>query len=341
MNKNKAIIGTDFHVRPSELDKAKRLLDFVLEQLKEKQPEYYINLGDTFHTKNLTYISAKKLYKEFLIEVANMGIKIIHLVGNHDYANPYYTAHSLDEFEHLHENITIVDDYLVLGDNVFINYCREKERFAGFLEKAGNVKRIFAHMDMNGMTPGSGWEEISPFFDPEYFENYEQVISGHIHLAQEKKLKSGTEIVIVGSGYTTDFGETDQKKRLLWFDLETGDWDEILTGLTLHKTIRIKATDPLPEIPEDEYNDGVEFRVIPRGTKEEIALIDKPKNYKAKIEPEFIFNESSRLDLSSTETKDETMKKYVEAELEKNYSEEVGFDVDELLRVGKKFLPKG
>lgn len=344
MKKNKAIIGSDFHVRPSHLHTAERLLKKVLAELKEKKPEYYINLGDTFHTKNMTYVSATKTYKDFLLEVSKLGIKTIQLVGNHDWADPYYQFHALESLKNLHENITIVEDFFKLGDNVFISYCREKERFAKFLAEAGKAKRIFAHMDMNGFTPGSGWEEISPFFDAEYFENYEMVVSGHLHLAQEKTLKkSGTQIIFVGSGYTTDFGESDQEKRLLWFDLETGDWESISTGLTLHKTLRFTAKDPIPKIPQKDIDNGVEYRVIFSGTKEEYSLLDIPKKYPASIVPEFLSKGKTRIDLSVTETKDETMTKYIQEELKRSYGgvEESGYDVEKLLHFGKRFLPKG
>lgn len=343
MKKSKALIGTDFHIRPAQVEASRKLLKIVLKELKERQPEYFINLGDTFHTKNQVYISALELYREFLKEVLDMGIKVIHLVGNHDYANPFYTHHALDPFKGMHKNLNIVDESFVLGDNVFISYRREKETFAEILAKAGKKKRIFAHMDINGMTPGSGWEEINPFFNPEEFEDYEAVFSGHLHLAQEKRLKNGTEIVMVGSGYTTDFGESDQDKRLLWIDLETGKWEGIDTGLTLHKTFRIKAGDPLPEIDKKEVERGVNFRVIFTGTKEEYDLLVVPKNYLAPITPEFTSKAKSRIDLSATETKDDTMKKYIEEDLKRTFGsiEESGLDVDELLKVGKRYLPKG
>lgn len=341
INKGIAILASDLHIRPAHQEVAVTVLDRLLNVLKEEMPEYYINNGDTFHTKNLTYVSALNLYRDFLIKVDKLGIKTIQLVGNHDFANPYYTAHALDSFKNISDSITIVDDYYQLDENnFFLSYCREKERFVEFLSKAGKASRIFTHMDLNGLTPGSDWVEINEFFDPEYFSKYKQVFNGHIHLAQEKILKTGTEIVVIGSGYTTNFGETDQLKRFIKLDLSSGKWESINTGLTLHKTIEIKGSEKLPEIPLDEVNKGIEYRVIVTCTKEEYAILDKPPKYPAKVIPKFVSKKVARMDLSATESRVDILNKYTEEEVKRSYQES-GFDLEKLLKIGKKFLPKG
>jgi DNA repair exonuclease SbcCD nuclease subunit len=337
----KALIVTDLHLRPSTLEMNQKVLSLIEEKIEELKPDYLINLGDTFHTKNNIQITVQNEYQNF-IEKISKKVKVINLVGNHDWGIQY-SEHPFNALKFM-PNVTVVEDVFTLGKCAFISYCRETTRFQEMLERAGhNIERVFAHMDMNGFTPGSGWEEVSPFFDPEYFKNYKQIISGHLHLAQNKTLSSGTEIIFVGSAYTTDFGESDQEKRFLYMDLDTGDWESIPTGMTMHKTFKIKAGEAFPEIPKDEVNLGVRFRVIVSGTKEQINTLILPKRYDAQISYDLISAAGARIELSATDNQDQTMRKYIEAELKRSFGgvEKSGLDIDKLIKIGKKFIPNG
>lgn len=339
----KALIATDLHLRPSYIEVGKKVLSLIKEELIKTNANYLFLLGDIFHTKNLVYASVQNLFQTFLEEIEKdmPNVKVVLLVGNHDWGIQY-SIHPFEGLKHI-TNLTIVEDVYVLDDNVFLAYAREKERFQEFLKSAGPVKRIFSHMDMDGFTPGSGWEEISPFMSAEEFAQYEQVVSGHLHLAQEKKLKNGTEIIFVGSPYTTDFGESDQSKRFLLLNLDDGSWESIPTNLTLHKTFKIEAGEAFPEIPADELKRGVEYRVIVKGTREQIASLIIPKGYAAKIAYDFTSGIGARIELSAADNQDDTIRKYIKAEIDRTYggTDKAGLDLEKLLKVGKRFIPNG
>lgn len=341
----KALIFTDPHLRPSYIEIGKRVLNLVKEKLRETGADHLFILGDVFHTKNLVYASVQNLYQKFLEDVAKEfpGITIIQIVGNHDWG-VQYSEHPFKGLKHI-PGLTIVEDYYVYDKkNLFLAYAREKERFQEFLQLGGpDIERVFSHMDMDGFTPGSGWEEISPFMGAEEFSNYKQIISGHLHLAQEKILKNGTEIIFVGSPYTTDFGESDQTKRFLLLDLESGKWESVPTDMTMHKTYRINSGEPLPEIPEEEVKRGIEHRVIIKGTREEIAALIIPKGYMAKIAYEFTTGIGARIELSAADNQDDTIRKYIKEEIKRSFGGEdkAGFDLEKLLKVGKRFIPNG
>lgn len=334
-----ALIATDLHLRPDHMGAAQRLLDKIIVEIKENKPKYLFLLGDIFHYKNRLFATCLSVFHKFL-EEATKECEVICLVGNHDWGQPY-TVHSLDSFRGI-PNFKIVDDvYRLDENNGFISYCREKERFEELLIKLGPVKRLYGHLDINDFKVGSGWEEVHAFSSPGDFKAYEQVFSGHLHLAQESKLENGTEIIFVGTGYTTDFGETDQKKRLILLDIDSGEYSSIDTGLTLHKTMKINAGDPFPILPEAELKNGVEFRVIISGTKEQMDLVQRPKNYEAKIVMELRSHETARVDLSVTDTRQDTLKKYIDHEIEKSFGgEKSGLDKDKLTKVGESILNK-
>lgn len=338
---NSILLLTDLHLRPSILDINKKFLFFALEEIKKRKPKYVGILGDTLHTKNVVHLSCLNLFQQFIEEISRIT-NVILLIGNHDWGVPY-TDHPFKGFKYI-QNVTVVEEYYVLNEkNVFISYCREKERFLNFLEEAGTgIERIFAHMDVDGLTPGSGWEEVSPFLNPDQLSNYKQVFSGHLHLAQELKLKSGTEIVMVGTGYTTDFGESDQHKRIIELDLDSGVWESIPTNMTMHKTLKINITDPFPKIPDEDISNGVEYRLVIKGSKEQIAALIIPKNYPAKITYDIVSNSLTRIELSSTATQQDIMETYIDSELDRNYKDDKEkFDKSRLILTGKKLLPNG
>lgn len=338
MKKNLALIATDLHIRPQHIEAAKLLLNRILEEIDKNQPEYLFLLGDIFHYKDRLFASCLSVFLDFL-EEATSKCTVISLVGNHDWGIPY-SVHSLDSFRHI-KNFIIVDDIFKLDDNNgFISYCREKERFDELKQKLGPCKRLFGHLDINEFKIGSGWEEVNAYSLPTDFKEYEQVFSGHYHLAQERKLENGTEIVYVGTGYTTDFGESDQFKRFILLNIETGDYSSIDTGMTLHKTIRIKANEEFPILPE-EASQGVEYRVIVSGTREQIELVKKPKDYPAQVVLQFVSQDSVRVDLLVTDSRKEVLSKYVDHEINQSFGgDKSGFDKGKLIKIGENILHK-
>lgn len=338
-NEAKALVISDLHLRPAHSDVAELILKKVEETLEEQNPEFLIICGDTFHTKNIVYASMLTLFEDFLKKVTKTR-KVIILVGNHDWAIPY-SVHSLQTLKM--SNLTIVDTTFKLNDNVgFIGYCREKDRFEELMKNLNGCKILFGHLDLNGFELGSGWEESDSFCGAERFVAFKKVFSGHFHKAQEKIIGGGTEIVYVGSGYTTDFNETDQDKRFLLVDLKTGEWKGIPTSLTLHKTINISAQEQLPELPEDDLNKGVHFRIVVKGSKEEISNFKSKTGYPAKIIYDIKNTDSTRLDINASDNHELMMNKYIDFEIKRLFGseEKSNLDKEKLVKLGKSILAR-
>ena len=111
----------------------------------------------------------------------------------------------------------------------------------------------------------------------------------------------------------------------------------------MHKTLKINAGEVFPTISEDEIKMGVDYRIKVKGTKEQISSLIIPKKYPAKIVPEVVLTQSARIELSAGDTQEQTIRKYITAELERKYGgvEKSGLDVDKLIKMAKKFLPVG
>lgn len=335
---NNALLVGDLHLRREYLEFGKILLLLVLNIIKEQKPKYVIFMGDQFHLKDRISGICAKVFSDFLAE-ASKHSQIIILVGNHDWCQPY-TIHSMESFKNI-PNVTVVDDvYRLDKDNVFISYCRERERFDELLKNIGPTKRLFGHLDINSFKVGSGWEEVEAFCDPEYFsqQKIEEVYSGHLHLEQER-IVNDCRITYVGTGYTIDFGETDQLKRLIMLNLDDSTYESIDTGLTFHKTLKINAGDPFPEIPTADLEKGVDYRLIIKGSKEQISMLQKPKNYPVKkIVYDFTSNESARMDLSLVDSKEIIMQKYIQEEVKRSFGDDKTFDKEKLYKIGNRIL---
>jgi DNA repair exonuclease SbcCD nuclease subunit len=348
MNKNKALVASDLHLRPAHADLAVRMLNKISEEVDLQEPEFLIIPGDIFHTKDKVYASMENLFKEFLIRISKK-CKIIMLVGNHDWGVPY-TVHSLQSFEWIPNVMIVGETYkldITASDGTvnhvgFIGYCREKERFETLMQDLQGCDILFGHLDLNGFDLGSGWEETDAFCGEERFVTFKKVFSGHFHKAQQKTLTSGTEIIYIGTGYTTDFNESDQEKRLLLINLETGDWEPISTHMTLHKTIKIEARDPLPVLSEEDLKNGVHFRIRVAGTKEEIANFKAPSQYPAKIVYDFKNSDIARLDINAADSHEQMMTKFVDHEIQRVFGslDESKLDRPKLLKIGKQIMAK-
>jgi DNA repair exonuclease SbcCD nuclease subunit len=336
----KALQFSDLHLVEKHAETGIRALDFIKAKARALKPDLLINTGDTFHTKNLLYATRLTLFGEFLEEMSAVA-PIINLVGNHDWATEY-SVHALHGFEGM-KNVKIVDSALRLGDIGFMAYCRDQARFQEMLKVVGPVKRLFGHFDMNGFNLGSGWEEKASWSDPASFQAFQQVFSGHYHLAQAAKVGK-TEIIYCGSPYTHDFGESDQEKRILYIDLTTGKYESIDTGLTLHKTIRIGAGEDFPQLPQADIDRGVEFRVIVTGTKEQLANVEPPKGMKARVIREVVSAQADRLGISAGEKKEDVVKKFVEYKLAQEAKDakdaQARLDFERLVATGNRILAR-
>jgi DNA repair exonuclease SbcCD nuclease subunit len=338
----KALWITDLHLRPIRQEAGERLLAFILSQVEAKSPDMIICTGDVFHDKNYLYGTMLEMFREFLIKCA-AHCPVYAIPGNHDYGVEY-AVHALQNFKDI-PNVTIVDRSMKITDKVgIVSYARQEARFQELMAELGPVEILFGHFDLNGFDLGSGWEEKESWSDPNVFKTFSGlkfVNSGHYHKGQSQ-LINDCVFTYLGTGATTDFGESDQEKRIGLVDLETGAIEFIDTGLTLHKTLRMSAGDEFPVIPEDQVNAGVEFRVVICGTQQQIGMIEKPKDYAARISYDFITETTERLDISSSEKKEDVLKKYVDYEYKNQAAtlEKMGFDKDKLLSMGARYLSK-
>lgn len=346
---NKAFIFSDVHLRIEDLKLNSETGEYFLtslEKIKEKieelQPKYVFNLGDTFHNKDKVSSTLLILYHNFLKEITKNSI-VVQIVGNHDFSikktNKTYHPFKIFNMENL---VTVDDIYRFDDDIVFMAYSRDKETFEDRIQRLGNAKVLFGHLDINGFALGDDYIEKHSYLNPEDLDQFQSVFSGHYHEPQSKMVTKKLEIVYIGSVQTTTFGESDQDKRFILFDLEDHTYESIPTDMTYHKTLHITSNDKYPELDKEEVKKGIKYRIKVSGTKEEISVMKKPKNYPATVKFDFIPSKKTRLKIQKNDSKEEILVKYTEAEIERNYQgvENAPFDLEKLIKTGQKFLKR-
>jgi DNA repair exonuclease SbcCD nuclease subunit len=320
----KGIVFSDTHIKPGivnmEIARA-YLFDFLLPKIEEEKPDYIINGGDTGHTKNVVYETVKDLYREFVLELSRRNLisrnkPLYHIVGNHDWAE-MYRLHFYDYLKHIPGVVNVGSALRIDSDTVLISYCKEVERFRELLGGLGRrPKRLFGHLDILHFTPGSGYEEVFDSFDPKEFTGIDEVISGHLHKAQDRTIED-TRFIYVGSGYTTDYGESGQPKRVL--KLEGNSIVSIDTGMSLHKVSKVTTSDPLPELHLLGLKFGIKQRVIMSGLRPDLDSVKLDPEYSKLIE--YIPNEISasvdRIAIQEDDNTDAILARYVSYCVEK------------------------
>jgi exonuclease SbcD len=78
----------------------RRSLDFMVQRALDEEVDCFLFCGDAYHTPDPTP-TQQKLFAEALRPLADAGIPLVLLVGNHDHPVTFGRASSLDIFQHL------------------------------------------------------------------------------------------------------------------------------------------------------------------------------------------------------------------------------------------------
>lgn len=196
--------------------------NFVFKIMEEKNIDTIIHLGDWFDRRKYININSLKMFnKVFVDEVLKRNIKVYGILGNHDiYYNNTSTPNILDEIG-LTKNpnffIYLRPDFIYFsGKSALMLPWINKENESESLDKLKNwsADYCFCHSNINGFKIHSS-SEIDYGFDKSIFNNYNYVLSGHIHTRQKDK-----NIFYVGSPYVTNWGEYGDTKGIHIIDFD-------------------------------------------------------------------------------------------------------------------------
>jgi DNA repair exonuclease SbcCD nuclease subunit len=248
------------HKRSSErLQDCIDCLDWIFQTAIEREIKDVIFLGDLFHDRQkidiLTYQKTFDVFKKYLINksdqylfdhpepaIINSAVAVFPnfrtwlLLGNHDLWHfqkwDVSSCHPLGAIA----GVTIIDKPLVFKVSehpiAFLPYTNNPIEDLKSLEILVNEfpkhnRILCGHLAIDNAlwnTKHQIFSEVSVEhdgdmvkFDPSYLDSWDQVFLGHYHAAQE----INGFIEYVGSPLQLSFGETEQKKHILIYDLDT------------------------------------------------------------------------------------------------------------------------
>lgn len=189
-------------------------LDYIINYCKEhKEITTVVNLGDTFHTSNsIRNECFVPIFMKFL-ELSKI-VKVITIVGNHDALNK-------DNTDTLSETFSAFSTFIKKSES--INIDGMDYDFLSYTEDPSDIPNksrvLFGHLEVEGFFFNPNRKIDSSMFTPEMFDQYNIVISGHLHHSQLRD-----NFCFVGSPYPTNRGEGGKKN---YFALIDGDRVEL------------------------------------------------------------------------------------------------------------------
>lgn len=222
------------------------LLDWTLEQALEHNIDHIVITGDVFEDPK-PFPALITLFIGWLQKCSAHDISVHIIMGNHDILRTgnFYTS-PLDIVSECElNNVFVYKDI----DTIFIDRAaftmvpfRDRKSFsvASNAEALSLLQEILVyelasippthrkilvgHLALEGAIPVG--DEIDDLTNElhcpvEMFKGYDYVWMGHIHMPQV--IRRQPLIAHIGSMDTSNFGETNHKKHIVLFDLETGD----------------------------------------------------------------------------------------------------------------------
>jgi hypothetical protein len=217
-------------------------------------------LGDQMHHHALLRSEVVYFWKKW-IEIFSADTRTIFLIGNHDYnGDSKGEIHSMEAFKLFYRPLlSIVDDYLVEDNIVYLPYIHDKSKFveiANSLSNQGNT--LICHEDWDGAQYENG------FYCPNGVKqediNFKLIIGGHIH----KRSRFG-KVILPGTARWLTASDANEPKGL-WLVNHDGDGSIISESF-------IDTSSVCTPIVSFTWIEGQEQPTIPEGSRASIELI--------------------------------------------------------------------
>lgn len=195
--------------------------DFFIPLLRrEARPgDILVHCGDTFDSRqslNLYILNKGQAIIEAISEI--MPVYII--IGNHDIFMKYSNEiNSMKIFKHM-KNVTVFEEPTKVNFGkktaMFLPWIDDHTELAEFVKDPLNgADLLFCHTDVKGIS-FNRYVKVEEGAEPENFQQYGRVYSGHIHYAQKFK-----NVRMLGTPYELTRSDIGNTKSVWMLDLET------------------------------------------------------------------------------------------------------------------------
>ena len=235
---HRVVILTDLHLRADYMPGyLKAQIDTLKKLVNKKPPDSVVINGDIFHRRNP---KGQELlaFRSLLEDLQTNNIYINR--GNHD---TVAKDGSTDTTLSLYKDIaTVIDDYrqVRLGGVTFdfIPHYESEQKIIKEVKASKN--HIFGHFGYDGCVANGNYKYDS-YLKPSHFPKNKLVFLGHIHKPQQKN-----NLYILGTQYSTSFGEANAQKFIHELIIRDGDVEVIKKPIEFGIRHIVSKIDELP-----------------------------------------------------------------------------------------------
>lgn len=191
----------DLHLTkdPLRIISVLNFLDYIGDYAKKNNIKHIVNLGDLFDRPESNSNAFVPVFRK-LLELSKTA-SIYSIIGNHELKDKFGNDTLVETFSSfgtfIQNNSTINIDGV---DCDFLSYTENPQD----IPNKGRI--LFGHLEVDGFFYNPKKQVEGSMFSPELFDNYELVVSGHLHHEQHKN-----NFEFIGSPYPTNRGEGNKK----------------------------------------------------------------------------------------------------------------------------------
>jgi len=205
--------------------------------LEENDIKTIIHAGDLMdRRKFVNFNILNQVRTRFIDRLHKNNIDLHCILGNHDvyYRNTNMVNSIRELFAvdlHLYEKPEVVNfDGLDIALLPWVN--KENEQESVDFIKTASAPILIGHLELHGYDVMRG-VKFDGGMNPEYFDRYEKVLSGHFHCRQEKG-----NVYYMGTQYQITFADLNETKGFHVLDTETREIEFIENPYKMFHTIR-------------------------------------------------------------------------------------------------------
>lgn len=261
----KIVFSGDPHLKITKFELSLAFLKWINQVIIEQQPDWFVNLGDTFDTHAVTRSEIMSEFRAHLdFVMANTNASYIYVLGNHDTYKPNDRKyHALQTMVGLYPGrFIVVDKRMDIGNITLVPYMHNHQEFPKDTKEILIAHQTFVGADYGYMRPEVGVDAG--------LVSAELIISGHIH-----KRQNFGKVYYPGTPFAADAKDMDQIKGVMVLETDTYEqvfitspfshWRQLSFILSPEVTIGDVHEEILAKINErDHWTIGI------KGTKSEI-----------------------------------------------------------------------
>lgn len=198
----------DLHLtkEPIRIVSVLNFLDYLKSYIIKHNFKHVVNLGDLFDRPETNSAAFVPVFRK-LMEISKVA-HIYSIIGNHELKDKAGNDTLVETFSSFGTFIQNSNTITIDGiDYDFLSFTENPQD----IPYKGRV--LFGHLAVEGFYYNPKRKVENALFQPEMFDNYELVVSGHLHHEQHRD-----NFAFVGSPYPTDKGEGGKKNYFAVID---------------------------------------------------------------------------------------------------------------------------